>query len=343
MITDDIPSPYADLGKRSLFLVWGPPSLGPRSRVLSKELGIDTLHYVYIEARRGLITAPARYIHQGVQTLRILFRDHPKIVFVQSPPSLAVLFVYFYCVLTGSRYLIDAHSAAFLLPIWTYPGWLHRFLARRAVATIVTNDHFHQIVNGWGGVAFLLRDIPTDFPRESKFDLQGDFNVVVVNTFSPDEPLDEIIKAAADLDTVHFYITGKKSNAPAHILAAAPINVHFTDFLPDERYYALLSSCDTVMCLTTRDHTMQRGACEALSLGKPIIISDWSMLRDYFRKGTVYVNNTPEAISQGVREMMKRHLVYQEEIKELQKAQRDEWTGKVLSLTELVYQASKTG
>ena len=32
---------------------------------------------------------------------------------------------------------------------------------------------------------------------------------------------------------------------------------------------------DGILALTTHDHTMQRGACEAVSLGVPIITSDW--------------------------------------------------------------------
>ena len=297
-------TPFIDVGKRSLFLIWGPPSLGPRSRVFSRELGIDDLHYVHTKTRRGLLSAPYRYSLQAVQTLRLLFQKRPQIVFVQSPPSLAVLIVYLYCMLTHSQYAIDAHSAAFLVPVWTRPRWLHRFLAQKAIVTIVTNDHFQQVIQHWGGASFVLRDIPTHFPQAPSIGLGTGFNLVVVNTFSADEPLDQVLQAAGDLEEVNFYITGNKKNAPEKILAGAPDNVHFTGFLPDENYYGLLSSADAVMCLTTRDHTMQRGACEALSLGKPIITSDWPMLRDYFRKGTVYVTNTNVGISQGVREMV---------------------------------------
>lgn len=332
-------NPFADLGARALFLIWGSPSLGPRSRVFSRELGIDALHYVYLKTRRGWFSAPFRYAIQTVQTLRLLFQKRPQIVFVQSPPSLAVLVVYLYCRLTASQYVIDAHSAAFTTPIWTRPRWLHRFLARKAIVTIVTNDHFQHIIRQWGGATFVLRDIPTEFPRAPSIDLSVGFNLVVVNTFSDDEPLDQVLQAAGDLKEVNFYITGNTKNAAEKTLAAAPANVHFTGFLPDDQYYALLSSGEAVMCLTTRDHTMQRGACEALSLGKPIITSDWPMLRDYFHQGTVHVANTKQGITQGVREMIAKNRLYQLEIKELQRAQQREWLEKAAALTDLVQQA----
>ncbi len=332
-------TPFIPLSKHSLFLVWGPPSHGPRSKVFARELGIDELHFVYSTTRRGLLAAPFKYTYQALQTLRLLFRKHPQVVFVQSPPSLAVLFVYIYCALIRGQYLVDAHSAALLYPYWTRPRWLHSFLARRAVTTIVTNEHFQQIVNSWGGRAFVLHDIPTTFKRAESYPLNGDFNVMVVNTFSNDEPLREILAAAAGVSAVQFHVTGRKSRGIPEVLAQAPANVHFTDFLPDESYYALMAASEAVMCLTTRNHTMQRGACEALSLGRPIITSNWPLLREYFHDGTVHVANTGEGIQQGVRDMQEHYDRYRAGIQRLQIAQRQEWQEKIEALTAIVQQS----
>lgn len=328
--------PFAHLRNQSLFLVWGPPSHGPRSRVFARELGIDALHFVFSTQRRGLQTAPFKYPYQALSTLLLLFRKRPRIVFVQSPPSFAVLFVYIYCALTNGRYVVDAHSAALRSRYWTRPQWLYRFLARKAVTTIVTNEHFRQLISDWGGHAFVLRDIPTSFPETATYPVNGQFNVAVVNTFAPDEPIEAVLDAASELTDVHFHITGKKSRAGHRLPHHTPDNVHFTDYLPDEFYYALLDASQAVMCLTTCDHTMQRGACEALSLGKPIITSDWPLLRDYFHKGTVHVDNTSAGIRQGILRMKCSHQQYQAEIKELQTEQRKEWSVKMTLLADLI-------
>jgi glycosyltransferase involved in cell wall biosynthesis len=169
--------------------------------------------------------------------------------------------------------------------------------------------------------------------------LNGGFNVAVVNTFSQDEPLNEVLAAARHVPEVHLYITGKKKRVPPDVLASLPANVHFTDFLPDESYYGLLGSAHAVMCLTKRNHTMQRGACEALSLGRPVITSDWPLLRAYFHKGTVHVLNTPESIAQGLREMKERHEIYRAQIVELQAEQRREWEEKIAALADLIKRA----
>ncbi len=330
---------FSQLRDETLFMVWGPPSHGPRSQVFARELGINELHFLYSTTKRGFRVAPYKYSYQAVKTLQLLFQKRPRVVFIQSPPSFAVLFVYLYCALTNGRYVIDAHSDALLSPYWTRPKWLHRFLARKAVSTIVTNEYFQEMLTQQGAHAFILRDIPTTFPKGGSFPLNGDFNVVVVNTFAADEPLPEILSAATDLEGVQFYVTGKKSRAGENFPKSYPDNVHFTDFLPNEAYYALLTGSQAVMCLTTRNHTMQRGACEALSLGKPIITSKWPLLETYFNKGTVHVDNSVSGIQQGVSMMREGYGRYQTEIKQLQKEQQEEWQMKIALLTKLIQQS----
>jgi glycosyltransferase involved in cell wall biosynthesis len=287
-------------------------------------MGIDDLHFVRSFARRGALTAPLRYLHQAAKSLLLLGRKRPHVVFVQSPPSPAVIVVFLYCVLTGSHYVIDAHSAAMQRSRWNRPRWLHRLLARRALATIVTNEHFRETLESWGAKAMILRDIPTSFSAGA-FPLAGAFNVAVVNSFAFDEPVEAVLAAARTLPEISFYVTGRKSRADPLLLSTAPANVFFTDFLPDEQYYGLLQESDAVMCLTTRDHTMQRGACEALSLGTPIITSDWPLLRDHFCMGTVHVTNGAGSIRQGILEMRECHEQYRMEIRQLRQRRQHEW------------------
>ena len=329
-------SAFSDYANQSLFLVWGPPSHGPRSQVFARELGIRELHFIDVTSRRGAWVAPFKYAAQAIRTFPLLFRKRPKLVFVQSPPGLAVLAVAMYCALTRSKYVVDAHSAALQLPFWTRPRWLWGGLARHAVTTIVTNDHFAEMLASWKAPALVLRDIPTTFPDGASYPMNGDFNVTVVNTFSSDEPLEQVLEAARGMQGVRFYITGKVSRGDPKVLREVPANVKFTDFLSTEEYYALMRTGDAVMCLTTRDNTMQRGACEALSIGKPIITSDWSLLQDYFNKGTVHVDNTSAGIRQGVYDMKDRYADHLSGIRELQISQQAEWQNKIGELTALI-------
>ena len=327
--------PLDHRSRDSLFLVWGPLSHGPRSRAFARELGIE-VRFVYSTRRRGLLSATYKYGHQALKTLWLLARRRPSVVFVQSPPSFAAMIVWLYCSLTNGHFVVDAHSAAMQSPYWTRPLWLYRHLARRAVTTIVTDEHYARTVRRWGGHALVVRDIPTSFPAGATYPVEGTFNVLVVNTFAPDEPLSEVMMAAQSLREVVLYVTGDASRMGRRLRPDSPTNIRFTGYLPDESYYALMAASDAVMCLTTRDHTMQRGACEALSLGKPIITSRWPLLEGYFSRGTVHVDNTANGIRDGVREMVRHHSRYKAEIEQLQIEQRHEWESVVTTLVSLL-------
>ncbi len=328
--------PFSAYADRALFLVWGPPSHGPRSQVFAKELGIKELHFIDVTSKRGAWIAPFKYTLQALRTFSLLLQKKPSLIFVQSPPGLAVLVTYLYCAISGSHYIVDAHSAALQLPFWTKPRWFWSTLARKALSNIVTNEHFENILKEWGAPALVLHDIPTTFPKSEPYPMNGDFNVTVVNTFSFDEPLEQVLEAAREMEGVRFYITGKVSRGSPTLLERAPKNVKFTDFLSTETYYSLMRTSHAVMCLTTRDHTMQRGACEALSMGKPIVTSHWPLLQEYFSKGTVHVDNSSSGIRNGVHEMKSHYDKYLSGIKELQSSQQAEWQKKVTELAALV-------
>ena len=95
----------------------------------------------------------------------------------------------------------------------------------------------------------------------------------------------------------------------------------YVGYLPDEEFYGLLEAAHAVMSLTTQDHTFQSGASEALWLGKPIITSDWPLLRAYFDRGTVHVDNTVQGIRRGIVAMQRDLLSHQAGILTLQEEQ----------------------
>jgi glycosyltransferase involved in cell wall biosynthesis len=322
------------LGGDAVFLVWGPPGRGPRSRAFGRALGIDVV-YVSASAKRGRLAALYKYPVQMVQTVRVLRRRRPRVVFVQSPPSLAVMAAWAYAKATRARFVVDAHSCAMRSFWWTRPRWLYRGLTRSAAATLVTNAHYAASLEADGGRTLVIRDVPLPGADWAAEPAGGGFDVMVVNTFAPDEPLEEIVRAAEGLPEVTFHVTGdlrRVGGAPP----PAPANVRFTGFLSDEDYRASMASVGAVLCLTTHDHTMQRGACEALWAGRPIVTSDWELLRDYFDDGTEHVDNSAEAIRAAVRAIATDPARYERGIAELQVRRRREWDGAMASLASAI-------
>src|SRR5206468_1859278 len=144
-----------------------------------------------------------------------------------------------------------------------------------------------EIVHGWGANAKIVRDVPVCFAEPRRAELSGRVNMVFICTFTRDEPLEAFLKAASQVPDVQFYVTGRLKDAKPAPLNKAPSNVTFTDFLSDSDYVGLLLACDAAICLTVVDHTMQRGAYEAIYLSRPVITSDFTLLRQAFPKGTI--------------------------------------------------------
>jgi len=307
---------------KSTFIAW--TRYHRRSELLAQHLGA-TLHFIYNGRLGKLWQTPVRYLVQARRTWRVLRQERPDVVFVQNPPIFCALVASLYARRYGARYVIDSHTGAFLSPKWRWSLGLHRMLSRRALTTIVHNRSQEKIVNRWGCRYCVLAFTPGDYPAGEHFSLDGQFNVAVISSFREDEPLDVVFEAAGLLPEVSFYVTGDYTRIATSLLAKKPDNCRLTGFLPYERYVGLLREVDAAMVLTTQDHTLLMGGFEAVSLGTPLIVSHWPLLRDFFSLGTVHVPNTVEGICEGVRRAQREQTVLQRGILILREQLRSEW------------------
>lgn len=279
------------------FVTWYPSCR--RSDAIAAALG-GRSHLIHFLKFKQPLVAPFKYLAQSVATWRQLLRDRPQLVLVASPPIVAVIAVWSYCLLFRRPYVIDAHTGVFDDPRWKWTLPLARFFSRRAATTVVTNEHLAQQVRDWRADATIIATAPVSFPPVEPMNLGPGNHVMVINTFSQDEPLDAVMAAAGQLRDVSFHVTGNPAHARTRLAGNPPENVRFTGWLSENDYNALLRTCDAVLCLTTHDHTMQRGAYEAMALGKPLITSDWEILRQTFSRGTVHVDNSPSEIAKAI-------------------------------------------
>jgi hypothetical protein len=79
------------------------------------------------------------------------------------------------------------------------------------------------------------------------------------------------------------------------------------------------------MVLTSDDFTLQLGGMEAIAVGKPILVSDYPFLREYFFCGAVYTPNTVAGIRQSMIRLKKDIVRLSGEIPVLQQAHQKEW------------------
>ena len=311
------------------YISWAPHC--SRSDHTARELG-GSSHMVYW-ARLGSHPATIwlKYLGQAISTWRVLIREAPDATFVMSPSPVAGLVVYLYCLVARTPFVIDAHSGAFRNPKWRMLRGLQYWLCRRARATIVTNEHLASLVTNRGGAAVIVPDVPVRFSSVEPPPPGNGFTVACVTSFGHDEPIAAIFESARRLPDVTFYMTGNPKGA-SHALNEKPGNVILTGFLDVPRYAGLLQSAGVVMALTTEDHTMLRGAYEAIYQGTPIIISDSALLRTAFNEGALHVDNTPDGIVEAVLQMRRDREHYKHGSLRLRTLKEQQWAASKIAL-----------
>jgi len=260
--------------------------------------GLD-LELVVLKTRwRG----PLRYLLLGARTVGLLVRRRVRVLLVQNPSLiLATLAVLLRAVL-GYRLVVDAHNEAVepFINRQRFVKSLSRWVIREANLTIVSNRQLAALVNGWGGRSFTLPDpIPVPPAPLAACALDGAFNVVLIATHAPDEPVAQIFDAVRDTD-VHLYVTGNPRRMDPRVAARAPPNVRFTGFLPDADYWALLHSADAIIDLTLMEDCLVSGAYEALAVGTPMLLSNNRASVELFAGAAAFTDNTTADIRRGL-------------------------------------------
>ncbi|HEY0872609.1 MAG TPA: glycosyltransferase [Vicinamibacterales bacterium] len=266
-----------------------------------------------------------KYVGQAFRTIRILKAEQPSAVFVMTPPMFAAFPAFWYARGGIAQVVLDAHTAAFSHPRWRRLQWLQRALIRRATTTLVHNEHIAALVEAAGGHATLVPDVPVVFREVEPFGRPPGFTIVAVCSFNYDEPVEALFAAAALLPDVHFFVTGNPKHLARELRISIPSNVTLTGFISTPAYGGLLKGADAVLTLTTRDHTMLRGAYEAIYQGTPVIISDWPVLREAFDEGAVHVGNDATAIAEGIERLRRDHARFRIAAARLRQRKLEAW------------------
>lgn len=234
-----------------------------------------------------------RYLRLGSETIALLWRRQPELVFMQTPSVVLALLVVLLRPFCGRyRIIMDAHNEA--VAPYAYTQWpvplLHRFTLRTADLVLVTNAALATDIERIGGRPHVLPDrIPTSPIPPQHVPMQWPFRVMVVATYAADEPIAEIIEAARELGPDYlFSITGRETRLPAAQRAALPANVRQTGFLPEHDYWVLMGQSHAMLDFTLKPNCLVCGAYEALAVHRPMILSDNPATVDLFGKVAVF-------------------------------------------------------
>jgi glycosyltransferase involved in cell wall biosynthesis len=148
---------------------------------------------------------------------------------------------------------------------------------------LVTAPELADEVRGWGGRAAEVHEAPTaGLTATPPPPLDGRPRVLYVGVFAPDEPVAAVVEAARRAPGVDVQITGDLRKAPPGLVEQAPANVTFVGFLDQDAYRQAIRDAHAVMSLTTDPTSVIRSGYEAVYAGRPLITSDWPVLRAVF-------------------------------------------------------------
>lgn len=274
-----------------------------RSRELSREFNVKYLPITCDMAR------VFRYPYLSILTIYYLLRNKPSLVFCQNPSIVLSFLLVMLKSIFGYRLVVDRHSN-FKFEYknssnikWKIFNWLSAFTIKRADFTIVTNDYLKSFCESLGGRGLVLEDklpcmdlvdesvCPESLAMKEKY-----FDVMVVSTFDSDEPIGEIVDAAKRLPShIRVFFTGKygQTFSEDERLELKEFGIFLLGFVDECSYQNLMYHSDLVLVLTKKEYILNCGAYEALSLLKPMVLSNTETIKNYFSSGCLYT--TPDS------------------------------------------------
>jgi len=319
--------------RRALALTWF-----QHRRIRELCAGLDIELLVLTTKRGGLL----RYLVLGARTLLQLARRRPRVVLVQNPSLILAALAAAVRGVLGYRLVVDAHNEA-VVPFINRQRWVARlsqWVIRRADLTIVSNRQLAERVLRQGGEPYTLPDripVPPAAPART---LSGTFNVVLIATFAPDEPIAEVLEAVRGVE-VELYVTGDHRKLDGAVAATVPANVRFTGFLDELDYWSLLRSADAIVDLTLMDDCLVCGSYEALALGKPMLLSNNSATMELFGDSAVFTNNTVADIRGALERLRLEQVRLQAAAAGKRRELADLWTGSARALSDRVAGAAR--
>jgi glycosyltransferase involved in cell wall biosynthesis len=279
-----------------------------RSSSIARALGGEAQTFYDLGAQSKPLV-PLRYLISAARTIAYLMRRRPRAVMIQAPPVPAVAIAWAWARLARVPLLIDSHPASFGTDAARIDRLMRPLLARlvpRAAGCIVTTPRLGEQIARWGGRPLVVHEAP--MPWGERIRPRGcsqQSRVLFVCTFAPDEPVMDVLGAAARLPEVTFALTGDIRRLPEAARNAAPDNVQWLGYLNGADYVAALEGADVIMSLSRRPESVARSAHEGVDALRPVVISGGPHMRDLFPYA-VYVENDAASIAAGVAEALRR-------------------------------------
>jgi glycosyltransferase involved in cell wall biosynthesis len=322
--------------KKGIFIVW--KGFQRRVEVLAPTLGLEIYYFHYPWEEKSKIFKAISFIMKSLRTLTCLFRNKPRIVFVQFPPPPALYCVAFYSWLRGSKYVSDCHFGT------TNELWLDWICVKKLLikgTVIIHNDHLiEQTIRKLNIKPYVVRDgiAKRQLAEGNNSDLLKELGLspqsyaILPWSFSPDEPLEEVIGAMKMLPEVKFVVTWYIEKISSAIKKTFPPNLLLTGYLPPDEFNILFAQSGVALVLTSMEETQLSGMQEAMAFEIPAVVSDLKTTRFLYKSYPVYVKNDPESIAEGVTYAFQSRCDLELRMKKLRVESEQEFNNQIILL-----------
>lgn len=278
-----------------------------------------SVHFFPIQRRIPRVKKALAYLKAGMETWRLLHAEKPEVVWVQVPqtPLLWVALLYRFLSSRTIRVVADCHNAMFRAP-WNRLPFTRQVLNACDLVVVHNDSVVEQAIRDGvsESLVVVVEDPPADFSRvESPSCSLPRPWVLFPASFAADEPIAELFEAARLLPDVSFLVTGNVRNLrQEELLLNKPVNLHLLGFVPNHEFDGLVMKADAVLALTIHDGIQLSVCGEAVGAGRPLVVSDTTLLRRLYPVGSVFVKPTAVALAQGVTEILGRGDVAAQEM-----------------------------
>jgi len=202
------------------------------------------------------------------------------------------------------------------------------FVYGHTLKGLIINKHFNKLLNYVDLVIVHNNEIlhmlhpsiiaktevvydPWMFLHSTEQPSSNDKYLVFPASFSPDEPLLEVLSAVNEYKKIKVVITGNYYRNPS-LLRFSSSHVEFTGFLNRQDYEKLLVNSSGVITGTKDEYTLMMSAWEAVAFQKPLILSEPKTLRNMFDDYAFFYNwKSRESILNALSEVFsERNLDY---------------------------------
>ena len=281
---------------------------------------------------------PLRYLVDAVLTSWYLVTRRPRALIVTHPPLFPALIGYAYARVARTPFVLDSHPTAFglardrlsecLLPV-------HRWLARRVRAVLVTGDELRDIAESWGARAVVVHEPPANRGHASGPPTRERPLILFPGRFAGDEPVAEVIEAARMVPQVDVNMTGDLRLCPRELREGAPSNVAFLGLLSLNDFADAIRGADAVLSLSTESSSVMRTAYEAVYAERPLVTFDRPTLRELFPYA-IHVSIDAGGIATGLRAVEQRGEALLSTAPQARVLQEDRWQAQLLTLRSLI-------